>query len=179
MKRTILLLFAPLLALGDPGSATRYLMNDPVSMLDLGIFRAEQYLERSLETRRKTYKILNDPSFTILKSNVFYVFDDDLIVFSAEIKGLEPDAETLEDECRSIVEDMRIIAKLLPIIWFSHEGFKRSGEPDKLILQIEDRMELRCAGTSTFVGADPLEPIVSVRSKLLDEEVFVTKAGDK
>ena len=51
--------------------------------------------------------------------------------------------------------------------------------PDKLFEQIGGRIELRCNGASGYQSADPLNPIVSVRSKLMDDKVFVTKKGDE
>jgi len=44
---TALLLLLPAIASADPGPATKYLMNDPASMLDIGILKAEKNLNGS------------------------------------------------------------------------------------------------------------------------------------
>jgi len=179
-KLTLLVLMLPIVAIADPGAATQFLINDPVSMMDMGIFRAERDLSGIVETRKRLYKKWNDPSLTVLDGYVSYHYDDDLIVLGVELKGVEPKAEILEEECRVILEQMRIHARVLTEPWFRHEGFKRTPEPEDFIEKIKGRTQLRCNGNSTYIGDDPLNPIVSVRSMLLEKDkVFVTMRNDK
>ena len=179
MKRVILLLLFPLLSFADPGGATQYLINDPVSMMDIGIFRAERDLDIIIQRRNKSYEKRRDLSLTALSGFVSYLYEDDLIVLSAELNGAEPIAKTLEDECRLIVELMRTRANILAEVWFSHAGFKRSGEPKDLADKIKDRIQLRCDGASAYLG-DNNRSIVSARSMLLEKQkVFVTRKSEQ
>ena len=176
MKKLILLvLMLPMVALADPGAATRHLINDPVSMMDIGILKAQKDLDIIIQRRNKTFEKRNDLSLTALSGFVSYLYDEDLIVITAELNGAEPVAKTLEDECRYIVELMRTRANVFAEFWFSHQGFNRSDEPKDLANKIKDRIQLRCLGASAFIGDDH-SSIVSVRSMLLEKQkVFVTR----
>ena len=54
MKKLIeLLLLVPIVASADPGAVTRYLMNEPVSLFDLGMLRADRDLINTQPTMSK------------------------------------------------------------------------------------------------------------------------------
>jgi len=181
MKKLILLvLMLPIVVMADPGAATRQLINDTVSMLDFGLFRAERDFERRvLESRRQQYKHLGSANLTGAEGGVFYLFADDLIVVRAVLKGSEPDVDTFESECKAFIEYLRIWVGVNSHDWFAHSGYQRSDRPTKLIDQIKSRIQLRCDGEPADHGFSE-NPIVSVRSMLLERgEVFVTKGADQ
>ena len=85
MKKLILLTaIFPLLALADPGPATRYLMNQPASLMDIGLIRANRYLDRSRNQLEKKLKEQGDENAFVLAA-AKYDFDNDIIGISFSI----------------------------------------------------------------------------------------------
>ena len=80
MKRVLLLLLFPLLATADPGAATQYLMNEPASLFDVGIARAQQDLEKTkAAVSSRIARQFGEEIFFI--PEIRYEFDNDLLVF--------------------------------------------------------------------------------------------------
>ena len=171
----LILLLIPIVASADPGQATNYLINDPVSMMDIGIFKANRRMMVLFEDIKSVYRKLDKINLINVTGLSQYKHDDDLIVLNATLGTLETSAEVLESECRDILISMRAVTKNNLDVWFSHEGFQRASAPDNLLNQIGERVELRCVGISSPSTTKPPTLFVQVRTKLNDETVFVTK----
>ena len=171
MKRAILPLFFPLLALGDPGAATRYLMNDNVSMLEFGLFRMNYELKDEVLPKliSQNSDIANHEDFEV-RIGGGYNWDDDLITVLITIKPATKDAEK---RCKEAIESTRlnVWGGVRYGFWFTHMIFAPKSEPENLADELTERTELRCDMHKVPKGA------VLVRRKLGSEDYSVTHRG--
>ena len=143
MKRWLITLLAfPALGSADPGPATRYLTNEPASLMDVGILKADLWFRYIDPIISETYKNTRDSKVHI-ESGVSYEFDDDLIVVAFTVFGSIDEKE----RCHDLLIRYGNIAKALVHKWFAHSGYQSKTQPDDLFDAIENRIELRCTAS--------------------------------
>ena len=139
MKRVFLLLLFPLLAIADPGPATRWLINEPASLMDIGILRAELWFRHVDPIIVASYKNTRDSKFRV-ESYVRYEYEDDLIVVQLDVFG----SIDKKLRCNDLLIRYGNVAKAHVDRWFAHSGYQSEAQPDELFDAIANRIELRC-----------------------------------
>lgn len=145
-------------AQAGPDATTKWLMNDPVSMLDLGILKIEQSLRNPNRSNRPY-------------GSVRYDWDKNRIVIY--YAGYFPTTDDPEEHCAGWFTSVRSIggvdASGNPLIngrtsfsfMFEHAGFNRSDVPENLFTELDKLFELECwhkfdgtnfRATAPFVG---------------------------
>lgn len=154
-------------AFSGPDETTQHLMNDPVSMLDLGVLKAEIALRnQDLGSMRFQWDVNR---FYILK----WMYGGD---FS--------DENSAEQACASWVKKVREMGGInletgeamfsfsTFAEGFSHDGFARGNEPKNLYTNLDQLFVLKChVRGSLFVGS----PSVSVTAPLLGTSYSLEK----
>lgn len=154
MKRAILLLFLPLIALADPGSGTRYLMNEPASLMDLGLLKANLGFEEwRASYRRQVRREFGDSANGAL-TYATYNYEKDLII--VKISLLTSAKEITPTECEFAIEKHWGVIRARIESWFFYSEDRKAyrtrttDQPDGMRELILDRVELLCiAGLRT------------------------------
>jgi len=158
MKRAILILFFPLLVMAAPGPGTSYVLNEPASLMDIGILRAKYHMAVIEESMNAIVRNGTKNDKLIVSSYARYEFDDDLIVigFAVRFSGDNPKLE-----CSEIISANRTMVVNHIEEWFFHDGYQSGDQPKDLKKGIGERIEIRCLAGST-----------RARTKLMDKEIY-------
>ncbi len=127
MKLLPFLLLLPTFVSADPGPATKYLMNEPASLFDLGVHRADAWMFESKEYAQRIIHALGDKDAYITLAVSFYDVDDDLIVMEYRLIDSKNERRSCENMTRGAGLSVGIIMR-----WFSHAGYTTSGRPEDL-----------------------------------------------
>ena len=147
MKKLIFLLLLPAVASADPGPATRYLINEPASLLDVGLLRAQEYLDGKrivLENQLKEQGAEN--AFVLATAN--YDFENDLISIGYSILL---DTSVVRKTCHVVLSDREVmLLKPLLFAWFSHRGeYVSTDRPEDFHNSLATRVEVSCGDGKT------------------------------
>jgi len=174
MKRLLPLLLFSFIAAADPGPATRWLMNERASLLDIGIIRLDLHLESDGEYWSEVFsshlitveQLSADEIPFVHTIGAHYDYDDDLIVawFSARY-GQELPKGAVE-ACKWLLNSQNRSLSDAASRWFGHYGYVNTSRPENLDEQIDGRVELRCEVHGT-------DQAVNVRRRLGSDQVFV------
>lgn len=153
-------------AVAGPDQTTQKLINDPVSMLDLGVFKAD------LALSRRELGFMN------------FSWDSNRFTISTYKLGGFADAQAAESACASWIAEVRELGGLDtktgkpfgPHSWFaqnfSHEGFERVGTSETLYSDLDRLFDLNC---TAIAGADT----VVVTAALLGTTYSLRKNPEK
>ena len=173
-KLTALLLLLPVLAAADPGTATKYLISDQASLMDIGLLRAEIYLNEIAEA------ISSEESEVTART--LYDFGNDLIIFL----GVVNTPTNPKEQCTKFLlypmlrAEISISVNGVPYgqhdfgghervaAFFTHAGFARTSEPDDFKQNVLERIEVTCVANET-IG----------RRKLLADNIYWTEGNDE
>ena len=137
MKRLYCLLLLPLCAQGAPGGASQYLINEPASMLDVGMVRLDN-LTTWFEGAVGLY-------WRHVDINSEYDPDTDRIYISISVTDTSSTAEQMNDGCREALRQLGIvISKSLPEL-FRHVGYRNPMEPKELDSTLRGMFEFSCS----------------------------------
>ena len=183
--RTILFFMSALFLLppyhihAEPTSAIKYLMNEPVSMLDYGIYRLEKYLKSAAQVAHVHVGLRTDSlGLTPPSVMVDYVFSANRIIakFHYVLDDCSPE---LKNSIEKVVKNIKLLS--LSIFFkkgkaesrhrladfFSHAGYTHPNVPSNLAHELEMITELQyeiyCSRSSRFVRC---------KSPLLSEDVY-------
>jgi hypothetical protein len=156
MKRLIALLLWPLLVSAEPMSPTKMLMNEPASMLDMGMVRLGILAEDFEQRVGLLWTTASGASeFFRADVNSSYEAKNDTISVSFLIMNSEATDAQMKEGCEMAMDQMTIwLRKSLPGLYL-HEGFDNSPEAFKRYDNIADMFELSCyvsSATDTSVG---------------------------
>ena len=154
MKMLIALLLVPIGAMAQSESATRQLLNQPTSLLDVGMVRL-QMLTGEFERRVGLSWTTSDGKRERFKAkaNSYFDTDADRIYVSFTIMNSEATYPQMEEGCRTAMGQMGVwLMKSLPEL-FSHVGSDRT-EKAKLFDALREMVVLRCYVSS---GGDTSE----------------------
>ena len=158
MKKLLVILLLPAFANADPGTATKYLINEPASLFDIGLIRAHLHFDMADPLIKSSYEH-SDPK--LFYSAVFnYQYEDDLFVLKLSVLS----SHSKKLRCEDLITRYGNILQNLMYRWFSHEEYSVASEPDDFEDLLLRRVELRCATTSR-----------EARRKLLDDKVYWTE----
>lgn len=147
MKRLILILMLfPVLAFADPGSATRYLINEPASLMDIGLLRAKIDLADAGDIIRDKVNQADDARANMSRVFIYYEFADDLIVISSDLGiSLDLPSDSLKAKCFDVLTALRFYTDVHFVTWFQHSGYAKTDNPEDLSWEVASRTELRCS----------------------------------
>ena len=162
MKKLIaFLLLLPVFALADPGAATRYLINEPASLMDIGLVRINLFLRDEGDDITETLRVLGQEDARVI-SVARYDFASDVIVIEYFISNVSDKKET----CRGVLENVVGLQIMIPRL-IGHTDYSSGDEPEDLSASIAHRVEVRClewATPGSTIG----------RRMLTKEEIFWT-----
>jgi hypothetical protein len=137
MKKLYCLLLLPLCAQGAPGGVTRYLINEPASMLDVGMVR--------LENLTTWFKGAVGLYWRHVDINSEYDPETDKIYVSISASDTASTAEQMQDGCREALRQLQIVvSKSLPDL-FRHVGYRNPMEPKELDSTLRGMFEFSCS----------------------------------
>lgn len=139
---TALFLLLPVVALADPGAATRYLMNEPASMLDIGIVRIAQDIEVRRIYLAEQYADATSSGNVLVTTSADYSFGDDNVLIHFYI-GTDS-SEKAEDGCRNLIAELGPDLRNLVVVAFAHHGYTTNGYTDELGEQMVRRTNIIC-----------------------------------
>lgn len=167
MKRAILLLLFPLLTLADPSPATQYLLDEPASLMDVGIIRLATALRLNSDIVNTHYYFATDNEDILVFTSVNYSLADDKI--NVRIFIDLRDGDRAESGCRNTVTKLTPQIKYFVGRLFSHSGFEDLGRQADFADQLFGRTDIYC-GVRTII---PQVTLVTVRKNLTSDEIDV------
>ena len=145
----VVLLALPLASMAAPGKTTKYLMDEPVSLFDLGMVRARYHLNNPaiLDAIQDEWGWVFDASAKPPIITVEYSYEEDLIRFGFtlfEEYSLEKAWEEAEEKklCTAAFNVLQPQVMMQIGSWFSHQGYAKSSQAITVVLQ--DRVEIYC-----------------------------------
>lgn len=172
MNRLILLMMLfPAFASSDPGPATRYLMNEPATLMDIGLMKARLHILPEASYHKEVLDVhYSDATVYDVSLFVYYVFEDDEIVFSAAI---DAEADLPADACERNIFSLDLSVRDSYAEWFSHDGFQRQSLPGEFNDQLASRIVLKCSIARGIYGM--LNPRVEAFRRLNEDEIFYSE----
>ena len=139
---TALLLLLPILASAQPGAATRYLMTEPASLMDIGLIRLGKELEEMAHRFRKWYETDTRTEGVSVTTAAEYFSEHDKIRvhISVSVKSLK----NAESGCRELIEPLKGHVARLENSAFRHDGYTNPNRPEDLARHVLDRTDLFC-----------------------------------
>jgi hypothetical protein len=157
---TIIFLLLSGICNAEPDSTIKYLMNEPVSMLDFGLYRMDRYLEIY-------FKVKGNPP-PELWHIVHYRWDENRIIVACNISLPTKRTMTKKDAmaaARDLVGDIRHALNSPYTKFFSHYDFSRSTEPKKIAEKLIQLVEIRIAVYHTDGGSGYIQCTAPLRGK--------------
>ena len=165
---TLLLLF-PLIASADPSATTRWLMNEPASLLDIGLLRAQLTLDDRDRTLN-SFTWHKESEDLRIDSSIGYDYERDLIFVSIILTS----ADDPKSVCGTLIREYAATVLVYLEYWFKHSEYSTSSTPDDLISQLQKSVELRCR----FFDSQGKQVGVGKRM-FLGKEIAWTKPADE
>ena len=170
MKKLLAMLLFPMIANGEPGRLTQYLMNEPATLLDIGMVRLDN-LTTAFEARVGLFWTSNgerEPFRAEVSSR--YEPDDDKIYVSFLIMNSEATDPQMEEGCRMAMAQMAIWLNKSGPDLFLHIDYEDPSAPQDQYTAFQQLIELRCYVSS---GRDTSQGRFWARRSLQDREITV------
>ena len=152
MKNCIALLLFPLLAGAEPGPATNYLINEPATLLDVGMMRLET-LATEFENRVGLHWTENDEMRIFRASVQPNYIPENTILMSISAMNSEPTDAQMAEGCRNAMHQMNIwLLKSLPRL-FLHIEYYDPSLPSDFYTDLRDMFVIRCSFSSSRSSA--------------------------
>lgn len=164
-----LLLLCPLLALADQGAATRYLMTEPASLMDIGLLRLDQSLEEMSDRFGQWYETDTGVEGVSVSTEAEYLLEDDRIRIHVLISV--ESTQRGESGCRDLIRPMKGHVARLESRAFRHDGYDGRNRPKNLENEILNRTQILC---HVFVPGEPHKDVTVIYS-FEDNEFVVSK----
>jgi hypothetical protein len=160
----------------EPSSVVEYLMDDPVTMLDWGLYRVE---ERTSSMQFKN--LVNSNSFA------YYSWNKNRITVGFGVypsNGSLP-ANLAEETCEAVTMEVRnrfgtntkkSFREVVGIAkFFDHAGFEHNDKPAKFMQEIENITNINVAVFASKMDSLDGSPAVRCESPLMGQEIFILK----
>ena len=159
-----ILVFVSLLVGGaanaEPGEPTKYLINKPVSMMDLALLKIERNLNQHIGSK------LLFSNATLYLAHARYEWKRDRIVVSEWYEVQDRDApndlrkantQELKKLCSSALGMMGLHSGITTVPWslknlFGHSGYQFGSQPKNLFRELIEYIELEVRITKTALG---------------------------
>ena len=179
MKNLVMtLLLLPFVASAKPGPVSRYLIDEPASMMDMGIWRMGQTLAADRLSVGREFEQAAGFELASLVVAARYDFDNDFVVvpITAIAKSESPLKVTyggLETGC---TETIKYIASRIGhehlYKFFTHSGYNFGSQPESMGETLAARTKFQCN------ASDSIGDIAVVVERLLEEEeISVNRKG--
>lgn len=172
MRFIALLLLLPVLASADPGPATRYLINEPASLMDVGIGRGRyvfQGMQSHLEEVIRSHA--GESSVDQIDTMFYYHFGEDQIVISIGI--IMTEGTITAEPCKAAIATLRRTVGDGYQSWFSHSDYTTGREPKDFAEQLKQRFSFICTTVDSLWNV--LEPRIVVKASLSDDTFFIAE----
>jgi len=140
MKLILSILLLGTFAIAEPSKAFKYLMNEPVSMLDFGIYR----LEHELRTNKPKLEIANNKYISSSNFIVHYNWNSNKIKVGGNIELSIKDKIIAKDICKNYIKELKQTIKFIFLInhddYFVHSGYTNNKKPENLIQEIQNNI---------------------------------------
>jgi len=149
MKKLIVFLLFPTLVNADAGAAKQYLINEPATLLDVGMLRLAS-LANEFEQRVGLHWTDGD-EMKLFRAEVGSHYDEEagMIYVSIYAMNDEPTEAQMAEGCRNAMTQMNIwLVKSLPGL-FLHRGYEDPSVPPLFSKGLRDMFELRCYFSSS------------------------------
>lgn len=144
MWRIFAILLMPALAQAGPGPATRYLMNERATLLDIGMMRLETLTHEFQGRVGLDWTDKGSPKFFRAGINTLYDPKDDKIYVHFLVMNSDATAEQMAEGCKNAMGQMSTwLLKSLPRL-FLHTGYDDPLVPVSLPKELAAMFELRC-----------------------------------
>lgn len=154
MRKIIALLLLPLFASAEPGPATRYLVSEPATLLDVAMIRLDDLTDEFENRVGLHWTDGEETSWFKAEINSQYEPDDDRIYVSFLVMNSEASEEQMAEGCRNAMNQMNIwLMKSLPGM-FLHVGVDDPSVPPDLYTGLKEMFELRCYFSSSRSTAE-------------------------
>ena len=155
MRKLLVALLCPLLANAEPGPIAQYLVNQPASLMDVGMMRLET-LATEFENRVGLHWTEEgEATFFSAEVNAYYLPEDDIIYVSFLAMNSEPDDSQMLEGCTNAMFQMNIWLNKRMHRLFSHVGYEDPERPPDFYRQLSEMFEIRCyfsSGRDTSEG---------------------------
>jgi len=154
----LLALFGSDLSLAGSSGAVKYLVDEPASMLDIGILRVEMQLESQMEIGA-----LLTPEL-----------DKNRFVITSIVRGADKSVEAAKGLCRKVIGDIKDVFLVraassfgysLFAHSFAHRGYSRDTEPEGLLKAIDDMAVIEIISMHS-------DGRVKCKSELIKEDIY-------
>ena len=163
---------------GEPSKTIQYLMNEPVSMFDWGIYKLEKYFSNRIDIYSKNKKNID---IAFYSAEVEYEWENNRIVLFSMIdyKGKKLSIDKEKAYCKEFINYIKNILyaskkekwrKSLGISsYFTHNTFSKSNKPSQFVNNIENI-------TKIIVYVKHVDEIhanyIKSKSKLLENSIY-------
>ena len=172
MKKLIaLLLITPALASADPGAAARYLINEPASLMDLGIFSLNSRLQ-NMQDNFLSVPIKSGSAKDFSEYELFAYYDHSKDEFRIHVQAITSGDAPVE-ACVEIINWLRRIMGRQVKNSFYHAVDDRASRPHALLDDILERTNLYCDIFPKRERGKALYQILSVNGSFDGTEVHV------
>lgn len=149
MKKIIAILFMPLIVSAEPGPTTRYLINEPATLLDIGMMRLET-LTSEFEKRVGLHWTDNgEMKFFGASIHPTYEQEDDKIYIYISVMDSDPTDEQMAEGCKNAMMQMNIWLLKSMHVLFAHVGYDDQSRPSDFYAGANDLFEIRCHFSSS------------------------------
>lgn len=144
MKKMIAILLFSVLANAEPGPAMQYLMNEPATLLDIGMMRLDT-LTTEFEKRVGLHWTDNgEMKFFRAEIDASYQPDDDKIYVYFSVNNSEATDAQMAEGCENAMMQMNIwLLKSLPGL-FLHIAYDDPSKPPDMYRDLSKMFEIRC-----------------------------------
>ena len=172
MKKLLALLLLPLTIHAESPSITQRLMDEPATMLDIGMIRLNTMIagfEKSVGLHWT-----EDGQYRFFKASIdsAYVADDDKIYVSFLVMSSEPNEAQMAEGCHNAMRQMSYWIMKSVHVLFRHAGDDGQSNPPGYNQGVRELFEFRCYFSS---GTDTSEGRFWASRSLSDEKMKIGK----
>lgn len=172
MKKILGLLFSASLLWSAPSTSFAYLMNEPISMLDWGIYKTEKLFKGWSAEGISKNEIMTD-SYT----SVDYDWNNDTLNLNMNFYLSNKINDTrAKNICKKTLMKFReewVTYLLAPL--FHHKGFTRKNKPENLDKEIMDRVYYTISIRTSKTNKAPYEAKMTCEGFYNDNKVMFSK----
>jgi hypothetical protein len=154
MKKFVAVLLIPSFVLAEPGQVTRYLMNEPASLFDVGMVRVQALSTWAEGQVRAAWMSGAELKPIDAGIEVYYSPESDRIYITISAMEESGTYVQLQKGCKRALDQLGIVmARNLPEL-FQHVGQQVPSEPSAFRATLPEIVELRCyvSGRDSSVG---------------------------
>lgn len=179
MKRLLVLILAmPQLAGADPSGASRYLLNEPASLMDISIMRLNIGLGQLSDKLLDQFSRSAGVEGTSLVAIASYQLTPDFVVVDVAVSDWDfvlQDNDQRKQGCRTVTNILLGWVSARVDSDFQHEGVARVDQPDTLIDELKERIKIRCRVYEGLGHVGSEHFTVSVEKMLRGDEFSISE----